>query len=460
MYSVIVIGGGISGLAAAWQLRSEAEVTVVEARPRLGGVLRTGSVAGIDVDEGAEAMSALHPDAVELAKAVGLGDDLMSPVPAPTSVWSRGALRKLPPGHIMGVPARPAALEGTGLLSSEGLERLAREETVPAPPVDGDVAVGRYLADRLGQEAVDRLVEPLLGGVYAGRADRLSLRAAVPRLARIAESGGSLFAALREEETTTPVFNGMPRVPMCGLRGGLGRLPVAVAAASGARVLTNARVRELQRVPRGWRVTMSGPGPRTLEADAVVLAVPAYAAAGLLRDHAPAAGRELGAIAYASTAVVTLAFDRAGMAAFPRGNGFVVPPVEGRAVKAVTFLSNKWSRQAAGSPGTFLVRASLGRFGEERVLGREDGELAAVCLAELGEMVGPLGRPVDFHVSRWARALPQYTVGHTDRVRRIRAAVADLHGLELCGAAYEGVGVAACVADGQEAARRVLKSAG
>ncbi|GGP34073.1 protoporphyrinogen oxidase [Streptomyces abikoensis] len=460
MRSVIITGGGISGLAAAWHLRSRAEVTVVEAGPRPGGILRTGTVAGVPVDDGAEAMLALRPEAVELAGAVGLGEALEAPAQAPTALWTRGALRPMPQGHFMGVPTDPAALEGTGLLSPEGLARLVREEEIPAPPVDGDIAVGRYLEDRLGREAVDRLVEPLLGGVYAGRADRISLRAALPALADVAARGGSLLAALRPAAPSTASGEPSPgasgRPVMQGLRGGLGRLPYAVAEASGARVLTRTRVRELRRIPTGWQVLVSGRTPRVMEADAVVLAVPAYAAAPLLRPHAPAAARELGAIEHASMALVTLAFDRSRMPAVPRGNGFLVPPVEGRAVKAVTFLSNKWGWLAEEAPGTFVLRASVGRVGEEPVLGREDGELAALCLAELTEMTGPLGRPADFHVSRWARGLPQYAVGHLDRVRRIRSAVAGLPGLELCGAAYEGVGVTACVAGGREAALRVL----
>ncbi|MDK9494728.1 protoporphyrinogen oxidase, partial [Streptomyces katrae] len=197
MRSVIIVGGGISGLAAAWELRGAADVTVLEAGPRVGGKLRTGTVAGIRVDEGAESLMALRPEAVELASAVGLGDALCDPARAATTVWTGGALRPLPPGHVMGIPADPAALAGTGLLSAEGQGRVEREETVPAAPVTGDCSVAEYLAARLGPEAVDRLVEPLLGGVYAGRADRLSLRAAMPRIAALAERGEPLLPALR-----------------------------------------------------------------------------------------------------------------------------------------------------------------------------------------------------------------------------------------------------------------------
>ncbi|GAA0424811.1 protoporphyrinogen oxidase [Streptomyces luteireticuli] len=452
--SVIIIGGGISGLTAAWHLRSRAEVTVVESGPQPGGILRSGTVAGVPVDDGAEAMLALRPEAVDLAEAAGLGGDLVTPARAPVTMWTRGTLRAMPTGHVMGIPTDLAALRDTGLLSPDGLARLAREEELPAAPLEGDISVGAYLADRLGREVVDRLVEPLLGGIYAGRADRISLRAALPGVADIAARGGSLLDALRSGARGR---TGAPPAVMKGLRGGLARLPRTLADSCGARVLTRTRARELHRTPTGWRVVLSGPAPHALEADAVVLAAPAYAIAPLLRPHAPVAARELNAIEHASMALVTLAFERAQLPGVPRGNGFLVPPVEGKAVKAATFLTNKWHWLAEAAPGTFILRASVGRLGEESLLGREDGELAAVCLGELSDILGPLGRPVDFHVARWARGLPQYSVGHLDAVRTVRDAVAALPGLEVCGAAYEGVGVAACVAGARDAALRIVE---
>ncbi|MGO4463596.1 protoporphyrinogen oxidase, partial [Streptomyces sp. M-16] len=197
MRSVIVVGGGISGLSAAWQLRGRADVTVLESRATVGGTLRTGTIAGTAVDEGAESLTALRPEAVELVTAVGLGDALRAPAPSATALWSHGGLRTLPPGHVMGVPADPAALAGTGLLSAEGVARVAAEESLPAAPLTEDCSVSAYLGARLGREALDRLVEPILAGVHAGRADRLSLHATLPRIAALAERGGPLLPALR-----------------------------------------------------------------------------------------------------------------------------------------------------------------------------------------------------------------------------------------------------------------------
>ncbi|MYT21112.1 protoporphyrinogen oxidase [Streptomyces sp. SID7760] len=453
---MIVIGGGISGLVAAWQLRGHADVTVLESHTRVGGKLRTATIAGIPVDEGAESLMALRPEAVELAASVGLRDALCDPANAPTTIWTHGRLRPLPPGHVMGIPADPAALAGTGLLSPEGVARAAAEEGLSAAPLTQDCSVGHYLAARFGREAVDRLVEPLLGGVYAGRADLLSLRAAMPRIAAVAEQGGSVLPALRRMRAAGAPRSGPAAVQ--GVVGGTGRFPRAVAESCGARILTGTTARSLGRLPHGrWRVSaMTDDGPLTMEADGVVLAVPAYEAALLLRPHAPLAGEELSAIPHASTAVITMAFSRARARFLPAGNGFLVPPVDGHLLKAASFLSNKWAWLRASAPDTFVLRASVGRIGEESLLYRPDRHLVRAAVAELQRAVGPMGEPVAARVTRWNRGLPQYCVGHHDRVARIRAAASQLPGLALCGAAYEGVGVAACVATARKAAHHLL----
>ncbi|MEV6205360.1 protoporphyrinogen oxidase [Streptomyces sp. NPDC051771] len=434
MRRVIVIGGGISGLAAAWSLRGRAEATVLEADDRIGGKLRTGTLAGVPVDEGAESLMALRPEAVDLAQAVGLGADLRDPAPGPVTLWSRGALRALPPGHVMGVPPDPSALEGTGLLSEPGLARLRQEETLPAPPLEArDVSVAEYLTGRLGREAVDRLVEPLLGGVYAGEVDRLSLRSALGPVAALAGPGDSLLAALRDRPARPP------RAAVRGVTGGTGRLAAAVARASGARIETGVRVTALRRAGGAWQVATASSG--VLTADAVVLAVPAHAAARLLAGLAPEAAEALGGVRHADTAVVSLAFPPGTEAGLPPGNGFLVPAVEGRAVKAATYLSRKWAWPAGGP---CVVRASLGRAGA--TLPRSDAELTALALADLRAAAGPLPAPLATRVTRWPAGLPQYDTGHATRMARAHAALTDLPPLALCGAAHQGVGIAACIA--------------
>ncbi|MEU5659684.1 protoporphyrinogen oxidase [Streptomyces sp. NPDC047737] len=452
----VVIGGGIAGLAAAHRLlASGLRVTVLEATERLGGKLMTGEIAGTQVDLGAESMLARRPEAVGLATAVGLGERLQPPATATASVWTRDALRPMPKGHVMGVPGDPAAL--SGVLSPEGLARIAEERDLTPTAVGDDVAVGAYVADRLGREVVDRLVEPLLGGVYAGDAYRISMRAAVPQLFEAVKEGGPLLdgvlriqerAAARQQ--TGPVFQ--------GIEGGIGTLPGAVAdavRAGGAEILTETPVLGLTRSARGWDVRTDS---RVIAADAVVLATPAWSASTLLAAECPAASVELAAVEYASMALVTMAFrrsDLAGTGALQGRSGFLVPPVDGRTIKAATFSTNKWRWVADSAPDLFLLRTSVGRYGEEEHLHREDDELVDVSLGDLAAATGLTARPVDTEVTRWIGGLPQYPVGHLGRVARIRDEVAKLPGLRVCGAVYDGVGIPACVASAHRAADEI-----
>ncbi|MEU6060965.1 protoporphyrinogen oxidase [Streptomyces sp. NPDC047097] len=453
----VVIGGGIAGLAAAHRLAAAgARVTVLEATTRLGGKLQAGELAGAPVDLGAESMLARRPEAVELARAVGLGDRLQPPATATASVWTRDALRPMPKGHVMGVPGDPAAL--AGLLSAEGTERIGAEGALPPidpEELDGDVAVGEFVARRLGREVVDRLVEPLLGGVYAGDAYRISLRAAVPKLYEEARRHPTLMEAVRAVQRAAagasgPVF--------LGIAGGVGTLPGAVADAVtglGGDIRLDRPVHELRRTTgEGWQVRTGG---ELIEADAVVLATPAWSASELLASLAPAASAELAAVEYASMALVTLAYRRAeAEAVLPAGSGFLVPPVDGRTIKASTFSSRKWRWTDEGSDELLFLRTSVGRHGEEEHLRREDGELVTASRTDLAAATGLTAAPVASAVTRWTGGLPQYPVGHLDRVARIRAAVAELPGLAVCGAVYDGVGIPACVASAHRAADEIL----
>ncbi|MCX4626920.1 protoporphyrinogen oxidase [Streptomyces sp. NBC_01443] len=461
----VVIGGGIAGLAAAHRLLADGlRVTLLEAGPRLGGKLLAGELAGAPVDLGAESVLARRPEALELARAVGLGEALQPPATATAHLWTRGALRPMPRGHVMGVPGDLAPLAASGVLSAEGLARIEAERELPPAEIGEDVAVGEYVAARLGHEVVDRLVEPLLGGVYAGNAYRISMRAAVPQLFEAARTHASLGDGVRElqhraaaqqpQQAGRPVFS--------GIDGGIGRLPQAVAEAcraAGARISTGTPVREVLRTAGGWRVVTDA---EAIDADAVVLAVPAGPAARLLDGLAPAAAAELRSVEYASMALVTMAFRRSELpAAITDGgaSGFLVPPVDGRTIKASTFSSNKWA-WAGADPELFLLRTSVGRYGDEGDLGREDSELVGVSLRDLGEAVGLAARPVASTVTRWDGGLPQYPVGHLARVARIRGAVAALPGLAVCGALYDGVGIPACIASAGKAADVVMATLG
>jgi len=465
---VVIVGGGISGLAAAFFLRDEAvRVTVLEGSPRLGGKLSVSEIAGTAVDEGAEALLVTRPEGTALIAEAGLADQRANPGPTSSAIWTLGALRPLPRRQFMGVPSDMTELSRSGVLSDEGVARAREDLELPPTTRDGDASVAGYVGARLGAEVVDRLVDPLLGGVYAGRSAELSFDATLPALAAASRRHASLAEAAR---SLLPPQAGSPGTRAGGpvfttLTGGLGMLPDYLAKLSGAEVRTGAVARELAPAGRGWRLTVgSAAAPRQVEADAVILAVPARPAGRLLAGvpGASAAVTAFGQISYASMAIVTLAYPRS---AFPAPglaglgwSGYLVPAVDRRAVKAVTFSTVKWPHLAGASadPDLEIVRCSVGRIGEEALLQHADDELAALAAAELTAATGVRGGPVATRVTRWGGALPQYTVGHLDRVAAIRSAVAAQPGLAVCGAAYDGVGVPACVATARAAAGQVL----
>ncbi len=460
---VAIVGGGIAGLAAAYFLRDQAAtVTVLEGSPGIGGKLATAEVAGTEVDTGAEALLARRPEAIGLIRELGLADQLVYPGTTTAKIWTRGTFRSLPRRQFMGVPGDLDELERSEIISPEGLARAREDARLKETGRTGDVAVADYVGARFGREVVDRLVEPLLGGVYAGRPEQLSYEATLPALARASAKHASLAEAVTDLLPAAISPGAQPPV-FASLRGGAGTLPPALAKASGASVRTGATVRELARTANGWRLTI-GPtiAPEYLEADAVILALPARPASRLIARlpaetgpaDAASAAADLAAIEYASMAIVTLAYDPA---AFPQpltGSGYLVPAVDGRAVKAATFSTVKWPHLFQ-ERGPHFVRCSLGRIGEETVLQRDDADLVSLAAADLAAATGAQSPPRASRVTRWGGALPQYTVGHLDRVSRIRAWTAATGSLAVCGAAYDGIGIPACISSARLAADQV-----
>jgi len=453
---VVVVGGGIAGLAAAFFLKDEpVRVTLLEGSPRLGGKLAASEVAGVPMDEGAEALLARRPEGIDLITATGLGADLVPAGTTSSAIYSRGQLHPLPRRQFMGVPADIDELAATGVVSPEGIGRARREPRLE--PETGDVSVTEYIGGRLGAEVVDRLVDPLLGGVYAGRSEELSFGATLAPLAAAAARHATLTEAAASLIPPAPAdaAQAAPRPVFVTLTTGLGTLPEAVAKASNAEVRVNAMVRELARTETGWRLTIgSAADPEYMAADAVILAVPAAPAARLLANTVPEAAGQLAQIPYASMAIITLAYREQD---FPRQqrSGYLVPAVDGKAVKAVTFSTVKWPHLAAREP-VHIVRCSVGRIGETALLQRDDDDLADLAAAELADAAGITARGVARRVTRWGGALPQYNVGHLDRVDSIRNAVKGQPGLAVAGAAYEGVGIPACVATARSAAGQVV----
>jgi oxygen-dependent protoporphyrinogen oxidase len=452
---VVVIGGGIAGLAAAFDLaarRPDAEVLLLEASPAVGGKLRLEKVAGIEVDVGAEAMLARRPEAVGLARAVGLGADLIHPLTTAAQVRAGGANHPLPARTMFGLPADVDAVRSSGVLTDAALDRIAAEPSAaPMRPLTEDVSVGAVVRERLGNEVVDRLVEPLLGGVYAGRADELSLQATMPALAaRLSRDGGSLVLAT-QALADTGAHNPAAGPVFASLAGGVGALARALAESERFTVRTSATVRQVRRTPEGFELLCGPvPEPELVAADAVIVATPAAKAAMLLRDTVPVAAAELAGIDTASVAIVTLAY---GDVSLPAGSGLLVGTREGFGVKGVTLSSQKWPLQTGGLT---MLRASVGRAGEAQLLQRDDADLVALVRHELQALIGVAADPVDAQVTRWGGGLPQYGVGHVQRVARVRAAVGAVAGLAVCGASYDGVGIPACIASAAMAVDQVV----
>ncbi|MFC0625427.1 protoporphyrinogen oxidase [Kribbella deserti] len=454
---VVIVGGGISGLTAAHALatgNNPPRITVLEGSPRLGGKLAGDVLEGIPVDLGAESVLARRPEGVDLIKAVGLGGELVHPATTKAGLWVGDGIHAIPP-TVMGVPAEAGAV--ADVLGPDAAARVAAEAGLPAPGLTEDVSIGRYVAERMGQAVTDKLVDPLLGGVYAGRAEDISLAAAVPDLfARLADAPSVLAAtadmqAAGKKRAPGPVF--------AGVRGGVHKLITALAddlKARGVEIQTKTTVRRVSRAAQGFTLE-TGPAvaPVLVEADAVVVAAPALPASRMLADVVPSATAELASVEYASMAIVTLAVRREAWPEGASGSGFLVPSVEGRTIKASTYSHAKWewSREASGD--LLVLRASVGRLGEEYVLQRSDEELVALAASDLRKAIGLDTPVVASLVTRWGGALPQYSVGHLDRVDRVERAVAAIPGLAVCGAAYRGVGIAACVASGTRAATRV-----
>lgn len=463
---VVIVGGGIAGLAAAFFLRDGPErVTVLEGSPRLGGKLATSEIAGLAVDEGAEALLVTRPEGTELIAEAGL--DLVTPGTTTAAIWTRGAMRSLPRRQFMGVPSDLAELAASGIVSPGGVARAEQDRELPPTERDGDVSVGDYVGARQGHEVVDRLVDPLLGGVYAGLSAELSFDATIPALSAasrrhrsLADAAGSLLPPEPQPAPGSAAgtqAGTQRRVIFSTLAAGLGTLPDVLAKLSGATIRTGAVARELSRTEEGWRLTIgSAAAPEWIDADAVILAVPARPAGRLLAGvpGASAAVAAYADISYASMAIVTVAYRRYDNDIF-NGSGYLVPAVDGRGVKAVTFSTIKWPHLVDPADPIDVVRCSIGRVGEEALLQRDDADLVALATAELAAATGVRGAPLASRVTRWGGALPQYTVGHLDRVRRIRETVAALDGIAVCGAAYDGVGIPACIGTARAAVGKI-----
>jgi len=463
---VVIVGGGISGLATAQYIHrlldGKVQLTVVEGSSRLGGKAAIEHFSGHLVDTGPDALLVRVPAMAALLKDLGLEDQLVAPASLGAHIWSRGQLRRLPTGTLFGVPDRLIPLLKSRLLSPAGIARAALDLVLPRRHTDlKDPSIADLVAPRLGSQVFDRLVEPLLGGVHAGRAAELSARSTVPDIAALAGKNRSLYLGLRRLRRNTKNLakkNASKPSPggaaLVTLEGGLVRLIDAlVARLADADLRVDSTASLVERVGDGYRVDLAD--GQSIEADAVVLATPAFITARLLADLAPEAATVLDEIPYVDVATIWLAYPRSAMGRPLDGTGFLVPPEENRFLVGCTWSSAKWPHLADDK--VVLIRCMVGRRGDRRWLKMDDETLVSRVQEELVESMGLSAGPVHQRIQRWPQAMPQYLVGHADRLDTLKAALDHLPGLYLTGAAYRGVGMASCVADAERIARDVAE---
>jgi len=440
---VAVIGGGIAGLAAAWEAigHDGVEVEVHEAGDRFGGRIATTalplSTGDLAVDEGADAFLARVPDALDLCRELGIETELVSPATGRAQVLAGGVLRDLPSNSVLGVPLDLDDLAATGIVSAEGLDRVGAEVGRAGAPPIADVTIGAFLTERLGAEVVDHLVGPLIGGINAGDVHELSMRAVTPQLADAAADGGSLIEALRRGRQNAPLQGPVFLAPV----GGMGRLVEAVVdgcRSRGVRLSAGSSVNDLE----------------SIDADVVIVTTPAPITARLVEPVSSAAAKDLNQIAHASVVLTTFAFDHHQVPDSDH-SGFLVPRDAGLTMTAASYGSNKWRHWDDGTHA--VIRVSAGHAGNDRAIGLGDDALVAELLDELRAHAGITGDPVAVRLSRFRDGFAQYEVGHLDRVERIDASLrADAPRIRLAGAALRGVGVPACIRHGRDAARALL----
>jgi oxygen-dependent protoporphyrinogen oxidase len=502
---IAVVGAGISGLTAAYELQQAArgnaaagrkapvEVTLFEAGPRFGGVVQTArdESLGLTLEEGPDCFVSTKPAAMELARELGLGDELIGTRAENrrSFILHRGKLRPIPPGFFLLAPTSLKALAATPLLSMQGKLRAALDLFMPAfsglpggrpeNPATHDESLASFVRRRFGEEVLERIAQPMVGGIYTADPEKLSLAATFPQFLAMERTRGSVVRALMAQQgkgaggaAGAKSGDAAARVEGAGqaagprygmfvsLKSGMGALPAAVAAALAPGTLRlNTAIIASEQMPAasaaqrgGWRLrTSSG---ETVEFDALCLALPAHASAKLLAATDPQLAGAIGSVEYASCAIVNLAWPRSAVAAPMDGMGFVVPHIEHREILACSFSAMKWAHRAP--PDTALFRVFMGGAMQEHLCELDDRALLATATKELTAILGISGPPLLGRVARWPKAMAQYHVGHIALEARIRALESAHPTLALAGNAFDGVGIPDCIRQARAAAARLL----
>ncbi|HWY56518.1 MAG TPA: protoporphyrinogen oxidase [Terriglobales bacterium] len=467
MKRIAIIGGGISGLSAAFALEkhrlagASLEYVLFESSPRLGGVLVTDRVDGCLVEAGPDSFLTEKPWASDLCREVGLGDQLIGSNDADrkTYILVKGRLALIPDGLMFMVPTKITPTVLSSLFSVRTKLRMAREWFHPPRKADADETVAAFVERHYGSEMVDRLADPLLSGVYGGEAAQLSVRAVLPRFAEMEATHGSLGRAMLAARKKMALSSKAPKAParplFTSLKGGMQQLVDAVVCRLPASALqANCPVQRIKRDQSSWDIFTNALD----HFDAVIMATPAQAAAELLRTVSENLASELQGIQYTSSITVNLGYDRGVRAALPPGFGFLIPRSEGKRMLATTFVHNKFPHRAPEDRA--LLRCFIGGARNEQVLQAPDEEVVRIVREELQQIIGLRSDPQFTRVYRWRGAMAQYGVGHLERLQRIESLLPQLPGLALAGNGYRGIGVPDCVRSGTDAANRAMLTLG
>jgi protoporphyrinogen/coproporphyrinogen III oxidase len=450
--TVVVAGGGITGLAAARDLEAalpnSAKIVLVEATGRLGGKIHTTNLGGAVVEAGPDWFLTRSRAALELCRDLGLASEVTAPRVFGTLIWSRGALRRLPSGLVRGFPSSPTALLRLDLLSIPGRLRALGDLALPGPLSGRDVSVGSLVRRRFGAELLERAVDPVLAGSRAGRADEMSLAAGAPEIDAVARSSRSVTLGLRHlTQSGAPPFAGLTpgmSAIVDGLRGALRRTDIRLGAG----------VDRLSSSPPGYRVALTSGD--VIDADGVVVAVPADAAARIVEHVDAELTKALRAIDWASAAVLSLLYPPGAVTPPRDASGFLVPSAERKTLTACAWYSAKWTN-ARPPDGRFIMRCFAGRAADDPAAELDDDELRRAIVKEIAEATGIHAAPVDHTLTRWQRALPQFAVGHLELVERIERLARSHAGLAFAGAGYRGSGLTDCIEGSRRAAHRVVE---
>jgi oxygen-dependent protoporphyrinogen oxidase len=462
MMRVAIIGGGISGLSAAYELEQqrrsgkEVEYVLYESSPRLGGVLRTEQIDGCLVEAGPDSFVSEKPWAADLSRELGLGDQLIGSNDADrkTYILTRGRLVEMPDGLMFLVPTKILPTGLSPLFSWKTKLRMTQEMFHPPRAVDKDESVAAFVERHYGSEMVDRLADPLLSGVYGGEAANLSVRAVLPRFAEMERTHGSLGRAMLAARKKMPSGSAKSKSSLfTSLKNGMQHLAESVVASlPKSALVTNTQVQAIQFEAGSWIVSA---GSQSDQFDRVIIALPATAAAAILGMVSPELSKELSAIQYSSSITVGLGFDRKVRESLPPGFGFLVPRSEGKQLLASTFVHNKFPHRAPEDRA--LLRCFFAGMNAENVWALADDQIVGIVRNELQQILGLRAEPLFAAVYKWKSAMAQYSVGHLERLERIEQLRQQLPGFALAGNAYRGIGVPDCVRSGREAAKQVLR---